>query len=116
MSPSRMLQRIERDPSFSLRLDPPSESEIRSYISSLIQSSKKKRKMNENLDAEPSTSRVRLDIASEELEFIKKIAQESQEMKPVVFYQQFIEIFPATALSSAQVRAKFGTVKRANKK
>jgi hypothetical protein len=31
-------------------------------------------------------------------------------------YQQFIERFPATALSSAQVRAKFATVKRANKK
>ena len=39
MSPCRMLQSIERDPGFSLRLDHPSESEIRSYISSLIQSS-----------------------------------------------------------------------------
>ena len=116
MSPSRMLQSIQLDSNFSLRLDHPSETEIRSFVSSLIQSAKRKRKMNENPDAEPSTSRVRLDITSEELEFIKKIAQESQEMKPVVFYQQFIDKFPATALTSAQVKAKFGTVKRANKK
>ena len=115
MSPSRMLQSIEADPVFSLRLDHPSESEIRSYISSLIQSAKRKRKKTEDPNAEASTSRVRLKITTEEIEFMTKIVQEQPELKPVLFYEQFITKYPSTSLTSVQARAKFSAIKRSNK-
>ena len=100
---------------FSLRLDHPSESEIRSYISSLIQSAKRKRKKTEDPNAEASTSRVRLKITTEEIEFMTKIVQEQPELKPVLFYEQFITKYPSTSLTSVQARAKFSAIKRSNK-
>jgi hypothetical protein len=57
-----------------------------------------------------------LNITAEELEFMTKTAQESPELKPALFYDQFIAKFPSTALSLSQVKSKFSAVKSNNKK
>ena len=116
MSAARMLESIQRDPVYTLRLDHPSESEIRSFVSSLLQSLKRKRNKEENPEASGSNSRVRLNITAEEFEFMHKIAQESPQLKPAIFYDQFIEKYPATALTVGQVKTKFSAVKSSNKR
>ncbi len=62
MSPSRMLQSIKEDAIFSLRLDHPSETEIRSYISSLLQSVKRKRNIQPEADERSSRARINFDV------------------------------------------------------
>jgi hypothetical protein len=61
-------------------------------------------------------ARARLDITPAELQFTTETAQESPELKPIAFYELFKGKFLTTALTSLQVRAKFGAVKRTNKK
>jgi hypothetical protein len=123
IGPSRMVQRIQDDPVFRLRLDHPSETEIRTYVSSLIQTAKRnKRKRDINPDDTQGTtqgssaSRSRLEITSEELNFISKTCKETPQMKPTDFYILFIAKYPATALSVAQVKTKFSNVKASLKK
>ena len=82
----------------------------------MLQSSKNKRKRREeNPDAEVG-ARARLDITPAELQFTTETAQENPELKPIALYELFKAKFPTTALTSLQVRAKFGAVKRTNKK
>ena len=118
MSPSRMIQSIEEDPTFKLRLDHPTENEIRSYISSLIQSAKRKRKRNEDMD-NPDGQGVlkgRLSVTDEEIEFITKTARETPEIKPAAFYESFVSMFPKSELNMSQVKSKFSQCKLKNKK
>ena len=67
-------------------------------------------------ECQGSNSRVRLNITAEEFEFMHKIAQESPQLKPAIFYDQFIEKYPATALTVGQVKTKFSAVKSSNKR
>ena len=119
ISPARMLQRIQEDPVFSLRLDHPSESEIRTYVSSLIQTAKRhKRKRDDDADNTKgsSASRARLQLSSEELDFITDTCKQTPQMRPVDFHTLFIEKYPETALTTAQVKTKFSNVKASLKK
>jgi len=118
LGPSRMLQKIQDDPVFGLRLDHPSETEIRTYVSSLIQTAKRnKRKRDINPDDTQGTtqgssaSRARLDLSSEELDFITNTCKETPNMRPSEFYTLFIAKYPSTALSVAQIKTKFSNVK-----
>lgn len=123
LGPSRMLQRIEDDLVFRLRLDHPSESEVRTYVSSLIQTAKRyKRKRESNPEDTQgstqgtSTSRARLELSSAELNFITTTCQETPQMKPSDFYILFIAKYPETTLTSAQLKTKFSNVKASLKK
>ena len=96
----------------------PSETEIRTYVSSLIQTAKRnKRKRDINPDDTQGTtqgssaSRARLDLSSEELDFITNTCKETPNMRPSEFYTLFIAKYPSTALSVAQIKTKFSNVK-----
>jgi hypothetical protein len=69
----------------------------------------------ENPDAEVGT-RARLDITPAELQFTTETAQENPELKPIAFYGLFKAKLSAAASAFLQVSAKFGAVKRTNKK
>lgn len=106
MSASRMLQSIEEDPVFRLRLDHPSESEVRGYISGLVQFAKRKRKREED---GPRKSI----ITDEEEQFILTA---DLTLKPAAFYDSFNGQFPYSELSAARVKSKFSSMKSKNKK
>lgn len=102
---------------FKLRLDHPSETEIRTYVSSLVASIKRKRKRaddGENVGA--SSSQPRLNIALNEEEYIQNTAENNPTMKPEAFYALFIEEFPLSMVSKDQATGKFSRCKLKVKK
>lgn len=48
-----------------------------------------------------SASRARLELSSEELNFITKTCKDTPEMRPSDFYSLFIAKYPETTLTSA---------------